>query len=245
MATLPPIVNSLDKRKGIIASAVLMLLLLLYLILTSFEMADPPPKDIPLTVAEPLDVTEIEDFTIAGGAGGGDPSTAPLSDPQPQTENVITKNNSSSQVNSGNANSTNNPNSNNQSSTNQQSNNPFAQGGNGGGSGGGSGGNFGNDNGNGTGGTGGGTGGGAGRVRLNEVNINDLYYNSDETIALKLVIDAQGNVVQVVNIAGKTTTTDQILINKVKAAVKKQVRYNKQDGAPLATVYYTVSINAH
>lgn len=244
MATLPPIVDTKDKRKGIIASLVVMLLLLIYLILTSFEMADPPPQDIPISVAEPLDVTEIEDFTIAGGSGGGEPNTSDVSDPQPQTEHVLTQHNSNSSINSGNASSTNSPNSNNNSSTTQQSNNPFNQGGTGGGGGGGNGGNFGNDTGNGNGGNGGGTGSGAGRVRLNNVDIDDLYYNSDETIALKLVIDAEGNVVQVYNIAGKTTTTDQILINKVKSAVKKQVKYNKQSGAPLATVFYTIDINA-
>lgn len=243
MATIP-IVDRMDKRKGIIAAVIVMLGLFLYLILTSFEMADPPPKDIPLEVAEPLDMTEIEEFTIAGGAGGGDPSTAPVDQPQPQTENVLTQTNSNSQTNSGNANNTNSPNSDNQASTTQQSNNPFAQGGSGGGDGSGDGTGFGNDSGTGTDGSGAGPGSGAGRKRLNNVNIADLQYNSDETIYLKLVIDAQGNVVQVYNIKGQTTTTDQILINKVKVAVKKQVKYNKQEHAPLATVYYTVKVNA-
>lgn len=244
MATLPPIVELADKRKGIIASFVVMLTLLIYLMLTSFEKADPPPVDIPLTVAEPLDETIIEEFTIAGGAGGGEPNTSPVTDPKPQTEHVITNTNPNSQINSGNASSTNSPNSNNESSTTQQSNNPFASGGSGSGNSGGNGNTFGSDTGSGSGKGSGGNGSGAGRVRLNDVNINDLQYNSDETIALKLVIDAQGNVVQVYNIAGSTTTTDQILINKVKVAVKKQVKYNKQDGAPLATVFYTVRINA-
>ena len=196
----------MDKRKGIIAAVIVMLCLFLYLILTSFEMADPPPKDIPLEVAEPLDMTEIEEFTIAGGAGGGDPSTAPVDQPQPQTENVLTQTNSNTQTNSGNANNTNSPNSDNEASTTQQSNNPFAQGGSGGGDGGGDGTGFGNDSGTGTDGSGAGPGSGAGRKRLNNVNIADLQYNSDETIYLKLVIDAQGNVVQVYNIKGQTTT---------------------------------------
>ncbi len=245
MATLPPIVDTIDKRKGIIAALVLMLILFIYLMLTSFEKADPPPQDIPLKVAEPLDETIIEEFTIAGGSGGGEANTDPVSPPKPQTEQVITKTNSDTEINSGKGSTTNSPNSNNEGTTSQQSNNPFASGGQGTGNDGGKGDTFGKDNGTGgNGGSGTGSGSGAGRIRLNEVNISDLHYNTDETIALKLVIDAQGNIVQVMNIAGKTTTTDQILINKVKTAVKKQVKYNAQKDAPLATVYYTVRINA-
>lgn len=243
MATIP-IVDTIDKRRGMISSVVVMVLLLIYLLLYTFEQADPPPQDIPVSLAEPMDITEIKNVTIAGGAGGGNPSDDPISDPRPQTENILTSNKpSKNQSNTGNANSTNSPNSNNNSSNSQQSDNPFADGGNGGGGGGGKGGTFGPNNGPGTEGDGGG-GSGKGRVRLNHVNIDDLHYNSDEKIYLKLVIDAAGNVVQVVNLVSQTTTTDQILINKIKAAVKKQVKFNKEEGAPLASVYYTVKIDA-
>ena len=243
MATIP-IVNTIDKRRGMITSLVVMLLLLLYLLLVTFEQADPPPQDIPVQLAEPMDITEIENVTIAGGSGGGNPSDDPVTEPRPQTENILTSPKpKNTQSNSGNANATNSPNSTNDPSNSQQSNNPFAEGGSGGGTGGGTGNTFGGDSGTGTGGNGGG-GTGKGRVRLNHVNVDDLHYNSDETIYLKLIIDAEGNVVQVVNLVSQTTTTDQILINKIKVAVKKQVKYNKEKGAPLAAVYYTVKIDA-
>jgi hypothetical protein len=243
MATLP-IVDTIDKRKGVITSIVTMILLILFLFLVKFEMADPPPQDIDVQLAEPLDVTVIENLTIAGGSGGGSPSDDPVRENQPQTENILASTKpQDSQTNTGQANTTNNPNSQNDPSTSQQSNNPFASGGSGNGDSGGDGDTFGGDSGTGTGGNGGG-GTGKGRVRLNDVNIANLVYNSDEKIYLKLVIDAQGNVVQVINLKGKTTTTDQILINKVKVAVKKQVKYNKESGAPLVAVYYTVKINA-
>ena len=44
MATIP-IARTIDKRKGAVASGVVMLLILIYLLLTTFEMADPAPKD--------------------------------------------------------------------------------------------------------------------------------------------------------------------------------------------------------
>ncbi len=238
-----PIVDKRDKRKGIATSLLVMLLLFIYLLLSSFERADPPPQDIPVKLAEPLDVTEIKEFTIEGGSGSGKPNDDPVRDPQPQTEQIITQENSDTEVHTGQANNTTSPNSQNEPSTTNQSDNPFDPGGSGGGNDGGEGDNLGSDSGTGTQG-GPSTGGGSGRVRLNNVNINNLQYNSDEVLYFKLVIDAQGNVVQVQNIKGKTTTTDQILINKVAIAVKKQVKYNKQPGAPLASVYYTVKVNA-
>lgn len=243
MASIP-VVNTIDKRRGIITSIIVMILIVVYLMLIKFEMADPPPVDIDVKLAEPLDVTEIKNLTIEGGAGGGTPSDDPVTDPKPQTENILASTNpQETQTNTGQGNTTNDPNSQNDPSNSQQSDNPFADGGNGGGTGGGSGDTFGGDSGEGTDGNGG-NGSGEGRVRLNNVNITNLQYNSDEKIYLKLIIDAQGNVVQVVNLKGKTTTSDQILINKVKVAVQKQVKYNKQQGAPLAAVYYTVGINA-
>ncbi len=90
----------------------------------------------------------------------------------------------------------------------------------------------------------GGTGGGPRRVRLNEPNIENLNSDVDAKISLKLTIDAGGNVVHAQNIASNTTTTNQILINKVIDAVRKQVKYNKEPGAPLSTVFMTISIQA-
>lgn len=243
MATIP-IVNTIDKRKGIIASSLLMLLLLIYLLLTTFEIANPPPKDVIVSLAEPMDVTEILKPTIMGGAGSGTPSDDPVTDPKPQTEQIITStNNPDHVVNTGQGNTTNTPNSQNDPSNTQQSDNPFGDGGNGGGQGGGDGDVFGGSSGEGTNGTAG-TGSGKGRIRLNNISLADFHYNTDEKIVLQLVIDSKGNVVQVINIKGKTSTTDQILINKIKVAVKKQIKYNKEAGAPLAKVYYTVNINA-
>lgn len=202
MASIP-VVNTIDKRRGIITSIIVMILIVIYLMLIKFEMADPAPVDIDVKLAEPLDITEIENLTIEGGAGGGNPSDDPVTDPKPETENILaTTDPKDTQTNTGQGNTTNNPNSQNDPSNSEQSDNPFADGGNGGGSGGGSGDTFGGDSGTGTGGNGG-NGTGTGRTRLNNVSIANLQYNSDEKIYLKLIIDAQGNVVQVVNLKGK------------------------------------------
>lgn len=238
-----PIVDIRDKRVGIIVAILVMLALFLYLWLTTFIKLDPPPQDIPVHVAEPLDVTEILQPTIEGGSGGGQPSDDPVHEPQPQTEQILTQQtNPDTQVNTGEANTTNAANSTNQPTSTQESDNPFADGGSGDGAGGGTGGTFGGDSGTGTGGHGG-SGGGKGRTRLNNVSI-DLHYNTDEKIYLKLLIDAEGNVLQAYNIKGKTTTTDGLLINDVIQAVKKQVKYNKDPGSAPVYVFYTVRIDA-
>lgn len=239
-----PIVDIRDKRIGMAAAILVLLLLFLYLLLTTFVKLDPPPQDIPVHMAEPLDVTEILNPTIEGGSGGGQPSDDPVSDPKPQTEQIITQaHNTNSQSVTGQANTTNTANSNNQPSTTQQSDNPFAPGGSGNGQGGGTGNTFGGDTGTGTGGPGG-TGSGKGRVRLNNVDISNLQYNSDENIYLKLLIDAEGNILKAYNIAGQTTTTDGLLINSVINAVKKQVKYNKDPGSAPVYVFYTITIDA-
>lgn len=243
MATIP-IVDTIDKRKGIMVAIFLMAALLVYLLLLTFEKANPPPKEEVVTLADPLDVTEIVKPTILGGSGSGTPSDDPVTDPKPQTEQIITStNNPDHVVNTGQGNTTNTANSQNDPTNAVQTNNPFGDGGSGDGEGGGSGDTFGGSSGTGTGGHAG-SGSGKGRIRKNSINLGDLHYNTDEKIALKLVIDAEGNVVQVINIKSQTSTTDQVLINKVKVAVKKQIKYNKEAGAPLTNVYYTVNVNA-
>lgn len=244
MATLP-IVNSIDRRNGIIAALLSMLLLLLYLWFTTFEMADPPPKDVVVVAtAEFPEEIILKELKVEGGSGAGKPNDAPIDEPKPQTEQILTKpTNENTQVNTGQSNTTNSPNSQNTNTTTNQSNDPFASGGDGNGSDGGSGDTFGGDSGTGTNGNGGG-GSGAGRIRKNDPVMNDLRSNVDVTIHLKLTIDAEGNVIDATNIKAKTTTTNQILINKVINEVKRQVKYNKEPGAPLAKVFMPVYIKA-
>lgn len=243
MATIP-VVNTFDKRTGIAASIIVMVGIVLYLFLTYFEFADPPPKDIPLKAQTVIEEITLEKLRIeSGGSGGGEPSDAPIDEPKPQVQQVITKPKSNTSTTSGQANQTNtNQNSNNSSSTTQQSSNPFGGGG-GTGTGGGSGGKFGQDSGSGS-GTSSGSGNGEGRIRLNNISVDNIQSNMDHTIYLILTINAEGYVIDAKNNAAKTTTTDQRLINQVVAEVIKSLRYNKDPGAGLQKVYYTVGIKA-
>jgi hypothetical protein len=241
MATLP-VVNELDKRKGIIAAFVVMTLLFLYLYFTKILMADPPPRDIPVKTETTIDEIELKNLVVeAGGQGGGEPTNDPVvKEPQPQTQQVLTKpKNPKTQTNTGQSTNNTAPNSNNTSSTTQASNNPFGDGG----SGGGKGGKFGNDSGPGGEGPGG-NGNGNGRVRMNNVSVEHIKIDVDATIYLKLTVNENGDVVSGKNIPSKTTATDYRVIAQVIAAVKSQVKYNKDPGSGLVFVYYTVKVNA-
>lgn len=237
MATIP-IVNTFDKRVGAITSLVAMILLLIVMFVLTFEIADPAPEDIPMQLAEPMDVTEIENVVIeAGGGGGGSPSENPNTNPN-QTEQIISNNTpSDNQVNAGDGNIT-NSNQNNPPAGNNVENH-FGDGGTDG-QGGGSGGPFGADNGNGNDGNGSGSGGGDRKV-IRHVHFN-LDYDHSVTFNFKVLIDANGNVMSAQVIKGTTTTTDQVLINKVLSAVKKQVKYSKAPGAPAITKNYSITL---
>ncbi len=244
MATIP-VVNDIDKRNGLIIAIVASALLIVLLILIKFEFPDPPPVDIPLkTEMPPLDEIVIKELTVEGGTGAGKPVDAPLDKPKDQTEEVITKKtNPDTKVKTGKSNHTNANNQTNTASSPKPSDDPFASGGDNNGTQGGSGGKFGNDNGSGT-GTGSGIGGtGKGRIRLNDPNVDNITSSNDVLIHLKLTIDEDGNVISAVH-TPQTTTSDGVMINKVKDAVKRQVKYNKDPGSPPVQVFLSVNIDA-
>lgn len=83
------------------------------------------------------------------------------------------------------------------------------------------------------------------RQQLNAPAFNHFEVKENCTIGLLLTIDADGKVVSAQNNKEKTTTTDQVLINKVITEVKRQVRYNKAPGATLAKVLLTIHLEAH
>ena len=242
MASIP-IATKIDKRKGAIVALICLLLLGVYMALISFQIADPPPQPVLVEVETNIPEIILKNLRVEGGFGSGSASDAEVKPPKPKTEQVITKEISETEVNTGEANTTNSPTSTETSSTTEQSNDPFASGGSGDGNEGGSGDTFGGDAGTGTNGTGGG-GSGKGRVRLIDPNINGVQSNVNATIYLKVTVDAQGNVIAAYNIKAKTTTTNQILINKIIYEVKKQTKFNKDPGAPLAKAYMTINVKA-
>jgi hypothetical protein len=143
MATIP-VVNSIDKRKGIISGVIAVLLLILYVLLTSFEIADPPPQDV--VVLADIQFPEelvLEDLVVEGGSGGGKASDDPIDNPKPQTQEVLTGNSENTVTNTGQSSHTNSPNSSETNTTTTQSPNHFSSGGNGNGTEGGDGNTFG------------------------------------------------------------------------------------------------------
>jgi hypothetical protein len=234
-----------DERIGWIVAGISLTLLLIFLILKTFEMADPPPVDFVMAAQTEMPIEiDLKNLKVeTGNAGSGSPSDDPVDQPKPQQQEVLASNKASdTKVQSGKSNKSNSTTqSNNTATTTTQSNNPFGTGGNNGKTGSGTS-PFGNDTG--TGGTGpGGSGGGEGRVRLNDPSFDHIATEVDVTIYLKLTVNENGIVVAAQSTA-KTTTTDQRIINQVIASVKSQVKYSKYPGAGLVTQYLTVKLNA-
>jgi len=238
-----------DKKIALMSTAISLFLLGLIAYFTTFLVNPPLPIDLPpLKSDEVIEMFEIDNVEIVkegdlGGQGGGTPSDDRIDKPQEQSENFLTSHsNPAHQIFSGKSDNHNSPNnSTNTSSSTSKSDNPFGSGGTGGKGGAGSGGPFGN--GVGPSGSGpGGTGNGDGRTRLNNVSIDHIESDRDETIYLKLTIDANGNVVSAIS-TSKTTTTDARIINQVKSAVISQVKYSKASGSSPVQVFYTVKLD--
>jgi len=235
-----PIMNEKDKQWGIIVSVLTLVLIAAYLLLASFQFADPPPQDIPLAAEMPMEEIEMENLKLeSGGAGGGTPSDAPIAEPQPEVEQVITNKESKVSVKTGKSTKTNtNQNSDNSATTTVKGKNPF-----GGGEGGGEGGGKGPFNGpdNGKEGNGQGTTSGAGRTRYNEITTDQIFSSVEVIVKLKMTINEDGKVISATRIEG-TTTTDQRIINQVMSAAKSQLKYSKEPGAGIQVVFYTARI---
>jgi hypothetical protein len=234
-----------DEQIGWLVSAIALTLLIIFLILKTFEMADPPPVDFVMEAQTEIPIEiDLKNLKVeTGNAGSGSPTDDPIDQPKPQQQEVLSSTKpSSTKTESGKSNKTNSTTqSNNTATTTTQSTNPFGTGGNNGNTGSGTS-PFGSDTG--SGGTGpGGSGGGEGRVRLNDPTFDHITTDVDVTIYLKLTVNEDGIVVAATSTA-KTTTTDQRIINQVIAAVKNQVKYSKYPGAGLVTQYLTVKLNA-
>jgi hypothetical protein len=183
------------------------------------------------------DETSTNDTIIPGGTIEAEP-THSVSDPEPNEEPVQPKTESES-VPSGESNYTNSQSS--QSNTNtSQTDNPFASGGS----------NYWDSEASGTGdagpntgpGTSDGTGPSRARKRIKDVDSKSIESNENAIITLILTIDAQGNVVKAYCNKAATTTTNQILINRVIYAVKREVKYSKDPGSILVKVSLKVNI---
>ena len=238
-----PIFEKRDERIGIVAAILFLGMIITMLLLITYQIADPPPVPFVQPAATELEQLEIENLKVeVGGGSQGSPSDDPVTEPKQVTEKVLTKKeNPVTKTPTGEASSSNTQNSKNTPANTEKSTNPFGTGGS-------------SDSGTGTSAFGqdagaagsgpGGVGDGKGRIRLNDPVVDNIVSDDNHRINLRLTIDAQGNIVAVKNIASQTTTTDQRILNQVIAAVKSQVKYNKEPNAGLQIVYLTVNLNA-
>lgn len=246
MATIP-IVDTFDKRVGIISAVVLMLVTFIVLWFLTYDIPNPLPTVREVPAVAMVDEIILKELKVDGGSsGGGTPNNSQKAEPKPVQQQSITNNKpaqtstqTGGQATSGSSNNTEN------TQTGGTSTNPFGgDGGSGGGSGGGNGTGFGQDSGEGT-GTGSGIGFGKGRTRLNNVDVHNISIETSAKIYYKLTVDSNGNVVAFSHYKSKTTTTDQTLINKIGYAIKKQVKYSKAPGSPLVYQDYTISVTSN
>jgi len=240
--------DKVDSKKSFIISTSIFIILYILLLFLKFGNNVSEIKEDVIEIDKTPDEITMHQFETSEKSGGGSGTEvkAPLTNNfTPQSEKILNDPNSSStsEINKGNSNHSNSiPNSENEASTTKSSTNPFGSGGSGGGTQGGNGNGFGTDNGD---GAGKGNGGGEkARIRLNDPNTEGLNSDYNCKIALKLTINAEGDIIKAENIVAKTTTTNQILINQVLANVKSQVKYNKKPNSSTEIVYLTVNLSA-
>lgn len=244
MASLP-VADKKDIRIGIVSAVVALGLLFVLLLLLGFEVADPKPEPPKVAATSEIEEIVLENLKVdMGGGSEGAPSDDPVKEPTPQTEEVIATTKASPKTtNTGKSNKTNSPKATGEPASTQQSTNPF--GGGGSGKEGDGSGKFGNDAGGGSGEGPGGLGDGTGRARLTDPDVNDIYTDQDQLVYLRVIINAEGNVLKVSNLSSRTTTNDQRIINKVMAAVKSDVRFSKKPGSGQEQLVITIKIEAN
>jgi outer membrane biosynthesis protein TonB len=248
------IVNKQDQRVAIIVAVSVIALLIIYLKLAYYLMADPAPKEYKMEAK--MDVTkeeiDLQDFKLnepEGARGGsGTPKDAPIvKEPRNQTEKVLTQSNSKTEVPTGEStSSTEKPNPTNESSTRVKGPNPFGSGGAGGGKEQGKGGPFGDDDGPGGGHGNEGTGHG-GVKREPRQRITDpapVPSNYSGIVVLNVTINADGNVIKAVNLSSESTITDIRIVNQYIANVRSSVKYNKKPGTTPQVQKLTINVKA-
>lgn len=80
------------------------------------------------------------------------------------------------------------------------------------------------------------------RTVVTHLNTSNMRSGAAATIAMVLTINADGMVVGTQLDRAKTTSKNEVLINSVTEAVRKEVRYNKVPGASNTKVSYVVKL---
>lgn len=80
------------------------------------------------------------------------------------------------------------------------------------------------------------------RYVVKHLNTSNMRSGASANIGLILTINAKGMVVETKLDKSKTTTNNEVLVNSVTAAVKKEVRYNEVSGSGYQRVNYLVKL---
>ncbi|MEY4658252.1 MAG: hypothetical protein RJB36_18 [Bacteroidota bacterium] len=239
-----------EVKRSLIYTSISLLLLFILLVLTHFNILPAIPEDVPpLKSDEVIELFEMDVALIpeeSGSRGGGTSSQGPIDQPQDQTERVATSHSSDFSSTNGRSNNHNTNNSNNPTSSTHHSTNYFGSGGNGGNGGSGNG-PFGGPN-NGA-DNGPGNGPGSGKTPTLYGNIGGLakvytdQIDVTSRVGLIVTLNAEGKITDCKNIKSVTTCKSQAVINEVIRLVKLKMYGNKDPGAPLRTISYTVAVN--
>jgi hypothetical protein len=223
-----------ELKVAILSSSIIILFFLIsacYLFIhVPIPKARPPLKSDAVIEQMIIDKDNVEIAQTGGRSGGGTENNSPLNPVKTTNPNTVQGNDFKGPPVNGNNTGT----------------NPFGTSGTGGGNGTGNGSLNGPGSGNGDGGEGIGNGPGNGihRVRLNDPILPKYKTDVDIKVHLKLIINSEGKVLSGNNIASKTTTTDQRIINGVISEVIRQVRYKQDKNAGTQYTYVTCIVRA-
>ena len=249
---LESIFKEKDKRIVLITSVLCLFFAFLFLLFNTFEIADPPPEEVPLNMTLPVSALTFDNLKVteSGSSGSGKASNKKQANKtKTEAEKIITsQKDNDTEVTSGESTSNPSPNPEKEATTPIKKPNPFSGGDQGSQDTGGIGKGFGKDTGpeKGSSGTGRGKGESGGdfkRIRLNDPYIENIESDVNYKIQLRVKIDEDGNVIDAQN-TSKTTTTSQIIINKVLSATISQVKYNKKPGSGIEEAYIIINIRA-
>jgi len=230
-----------DHRRALYAALVFIMLLILFFLLVSLEVPDPPKEEKIVEISMP----DIE-FEMGSQPEGGSQSSDMNPDPtDPVPENVVDPSQEVDTQTESNVTVTSSNGSNNSNSTQETTppvDNTFTfGGGNGNGQGNGSGDNFGD--GTGVGGNGQGNTPGDGTHNPNRKVVTPPSFNANAQeegkIALDIYVDANGNIVKTKFKESKSTSGSNYL-KKLAEKAARTMKYDKKPGAGLEYVGYQI-----
>lgn len=79
---------------------------------------------------------------------------------------------------------------------------------------------------------------------MKKVSLPRYESDFDCRIGFKVQVNSEGQVVGVRSIKSVTTCVDDRTINDIKERIKREVRYNKEPGAGIVEMDYTINLNA-